>query len=486
MVPSIAETDIDISEEGKEGFRRLAQHVAGVHFKTSPWRVLAEYLLCNSQYISGLLQDDSASTQQKRLALYQLFQFSHEFREHQIKGGEDPKRAFLQYIRRLASSGEDRQLRQVPEWADGIDAVRLLTIHASKGLEFDTVYIPALATAYFPAGNKKRLCPPPEGMIPEEEQGNYMEEEECLFFVALSRARNVLCLSRAEKYGKVNRKPSSLISFIESSVPGFVNAKPTWLSSTNDIAPTSTKAPGIVNSPSSRTFEERTLSVYVKCPLRYHYSFNLDLIGWDDESVYLQFHRCVYKTLRNIHEQSISNGSISLAEAIEFLKGHWEKSGPTDHAYESYYWQNANQIISRALSRVANNEEFSDRPEWVVELDSGSVSIRPESVIWQKDRNSRRIQRWRTGRPTKSEADKPIYALLHRAAQTAHPEGYDIEIVFLSTNDVQPSQMTKKKVETRLAKYDAAMHGIISQDFPANPSDRECPKCPFYFICPAA
>lgn len=66
--------------------------------------------------------------------------------------------------------------------------VRLMTIHASKGLEFDYVFVAGLEQDLFPhknIGNRKRS---------KEEE----EEERRLFYVAVTRARKHLCLTHAE------------------------------------------------------------------------------------------------------------------------------------------------------------------------------------------------------------------------------------------------------------------------------------------------
>jgi DNA helicase-2/ATP-dependent DNA helicase PcrA len=68
------------------------------------------------------------------------------------------------------------------------DAVKLMTVHASKGLEFDYVFISGLEEDLFP---HKRLN---EGQVTEAES----EEERRLFYVAITRARKKVFLSYAE------------------------------------------------------------------------------------------------------------------------------------------------------------------------------------------------------------------------------------------------------------------------------------------------
>lgn len=67
-------------------------------------------------------------------------------------------------------------------------AVRLMTVHASKGLEFDYVFISGLEDGLFPHQKITR-----ENITPEE-----AEEERRLFYVAVTRARKKVFLSYAQ------------------------------------------------------------------------------------------------------------------------------------------------------------------------------------------------------------------------------------------------------------------------------------------------
>ncbi|WP_281950827.1 ATP-dependent helicase [Nitrosophilus kaiyonis] len=85
------------------------------------------------------------------------------------------------------------------EISEGV-GVNLLTVHASKGLEFDDVYIVDLADGRFP--NRKLIS-----------KTGSLEEERRLFYVAATRAKNRLFLSYA-KYDRVKKmefKPSPFL-----------------------------------------------------------------------------------------------------------------------------------------------------------------------------------------------------------------------------------------------------------------------------------
>jgi len=86
------------------------------------------------------------------------------------------------------------------EFSEG-RGVNLLSVHASKGLEFREVYIVDLMQGRFP--NTKL-----------SKNAGGIEEERRLFYVALTRAKDILYLSMAkqDKIRKISYEPSQFLN----------------------------------------------------------------------------------------------------------------------------------------------------------------------------------------------------------------------------------------------------------------------------------
>lgn len=99
----------------------------------------------------------------------------------------------------------------------GREALQLMTVHASKGLEFNTVFI----------------CGVEEGLFPHEQstyENNGVEEERRLMYVAVTRARQRLYLSHAQSrmlHGQVRYGiPSRFLDEIPDGLLKRLNSKP--------------------------------------------------------------------------------------------------------------------------------------------------------------------------------------------------------------------------------------------------------------------
>lgn len=88
--------------------------------------------------------------------------------------------------------GEDKTLRHVPPEAEGLNAVRIVTVHGSKGLEFDAVHFLQVTTrVYEPKGKDQWPLLPKEifGNNASDKENLLRTERHNLLYVALSRAR---------------------------------------------------------------------------------------------------------------------------------------------------------------------------------------------------------------------------------------------------------------------------------------------------------
>lgn len=81
-------------------------------------------------------------------------------------------------------------------------AVRCMTVHGSKGLEFDHVYLIGMAQGIFPSYQATK----------KGEQSREMEEERRNCFVAITRVAETLTLSRAEIYHGWGKEPSQFLA----------------------------------------------------------------------------------------------------------------------------------------------------------------------------------------------------------------------------------------------------------------------------------
>ncbi len=111
----------------------------------------------------------------------------------------DPEERLQEFLDSAALASDQDELK------DTNDAVRLMTVHASKGLEFSYVFITGLEEGLFP--------------YEREEEGQDAEEERRLMYVALTRARKKVFLSYASYRTVFGSKNGTMPSQFLSDIP---------------------------------------------------------------------------------------------------------------------------------------------------------------------------------------------------------------------------------------------------------------------------
>jgi DNA helicase-2/ATP-dependent DNA helicase PcrA len=136
---------------------------------------------------------------------------NQDFGNHSNTDGETEQDLLTQFLSHASLEAGEHQ-------ADvGREALQLMTVHASKGLEFKVVFI---------SGLEEGLCPHEQSTY----EANGLEEERRLMYVAVTRARQRLYLSHAQSrmlHGQVRYGiPSRFLDEIPEELLKRLNSKP--------------------------------------------------------------------------------------------------------------------------------------------------------------------------------------------------------------------------------------------------------------------
>ncbi len=470
-----------LSDGGKPGASKLLKHLTSISNDVSAWSFLANYLFAESDYLKFYFASDDVNNQSRRLAIYQFLRLAQTTEARFAVGEVAPIIGLLNYVKKLAHFNEDKNYAQIPVEAENLDAVRLLTVHSAKGLEFPAVFLPYLGAGKIPSNKKGQICPNPDGMITGETDF-HESEEECLFFVAMSRARDFLHLSRADKYGETVSKESKFLTVLAEFLP-----EPTQISS----AETAIADTALVETYPSQRFYSTDLDRYLRCGRDYFYTNVLGLKSIGDKSIYLKFHSCVYDTLRSMQSFSrMENIELTEETALARLEEFWQAAEVDAHAYASIYKERAEEIIRRMCRKIENLVAPNEitRPSYEVKLANGTVQVQLDAVeiVEAAGEKTAVIRKYKTGKSPKKPVTDDVDILMTVAVRDEFPEATPLlQKIYLSDDRVQEIPISAKVIANRLKIYEAAIDGINKRKFEPAPSDNNCPYCPHFFVCPS-
>jgi DNA helicase II / ATP-dependent DNA helicase PcrA len=230
-------------------------------------------------YLKRLVGEDDRLSRDMLSYINQFWRVVEEF----VAAEPEPtSRLFLERVRLQVEAGDAGRLDFDPDI--GPEAVRVMTVHAAKGLEFDYVFLVSLIDRRFPSSERSEPIELPAALIKEilPEGDHHLEEERRLFYVGMTRAKKGLYLTSADDYGGARkRKPSR---FLEELGMAAVEAKPPQRGETpGEVKPPKEVSPQFDRrfasapevSPQSlakylpSSFSFTQLKAFENCPLQY-------------------------------------------------------------------------------------------------------------------------------------------------------------------------------------------------------------------------
>ena len=189
-----------------------------------------------------------------------------------------------------------------------LDAVDVTTIHRAKGLEWPAVLVPSLTKGRFPSGKtgKPQPWPIPRDLFNAARYEGSDGDERRLFYVAMTRARDWLSISRHDRVN-VNASPPSpywteVAEAVGVSDPDALDLPAFTPSTTHD-------------EELQLTFSE--ISSFLDCGLAYRLR---TLVGFQPRlAAELGYGKAVHHVLRMVAEETKARGKVPTAKQIEKL-----------------------------------------------------------------------------------------------------------------------------------------------------------------------
>ena len=420
------------------------------------------------------------------VVFYNLGKFSQLISDfEQIHFHSDPERKYQTFGDFLFYQAEDAYDEG---WLDqqyaNPDAVRVMTVHQAKGMQWPVVFVPALLRNRFPTakptGKSVWHVIPRDAVKGQARYESGIEDERRLFYVAMTRSQKYLFATWAPIDGFNNRyqKVSDFWNNILAS--RYVKRKPPDFSARPRLEPE--QRAGI--SDVVLSFSE--LKYFFECPyqfkLRVLYGFNAPI------PEPLGYGKSLHDALAEIHTRAMEGDLVEKQEIAGLVGRHLH----LPFAYESLREKletSANGVIGRYL---ADNEEYLELIEYAekpieIDLGDGVTVVGRIDLVRRKDTGATSIVDFKSNERAQeeevTELQLHVYVLGHQAltgATADQVEIYELEEGKKIARSVQDEFIDD--VRTRV--LDAATD-LRANALDAVPDKKVCSQCDYVDLCTA-
>ena len=361
------------------------------------------------------------------------------------------------------------------EQTHSVDAVDLVTVHGSKGLEWPVVFVPSMTKSRFPTtrtGREQEWLVPRADFNAARYEGSDADERR-LFYVAMTRSRDWLSVSR---HRRVTTRA--------------VGPSPYWEElSEHLVEPAKIAVPEI--TPRSNQPDEQLiisfsdLASFLECGHAYRLR---SMVGFQPRlAPELGYGKAVHHVLRQVAERTKAGGTVpSPADLAQILD-------------ESFFLPTANkpahrqmkQAAERLIQRYITDHQDDLHRVWETErpfelhLDGVTIFGRADVILDQEGGSPTGLAIVDYKTSTDSAADHALQLQIY--ADAGIREGLEMKGAFV--HDLGDTAQPRTRIEISAQDINAAeltvteaSERILASDFQPSPGDR-CRRCEVRSIC---
>src|SRR5215472_8764236 len=396
------------------------------------------------------------------------------------------------------------------------DAVKLMTVHGAKGLEFPYVFVLRVNNKKFPANERPRVFEFPARLMKEGEPAEqfHIQEERRLFYVALTRAQERLTLTTlTEKKGKVpvfiedilmdpavrRRDVRQMMPKLQT-VPDKSAAKRSPAPESGDLFAASSGPAKIFSriadwaetfhppSPEPLTLSPSAVNGYRSCPQQYLFGYLWSLK--EGPRAALSFGSIMHNAIKRFLGELRKGNRLPFEEVQRIFEMEWRSVGFEDEYQEEEFKKDGLEQLRafHELTMAAPPQVCEQEKRFELPLENNVIIAGRMDQVNSLGGNDVEIVDYKTGRPKReSLAKKDLQLSLYALAAREVFEWNPVRLVFhyLQNNQVQVTTRDAKQLEEAQSIAQEVAADIRAGQFPPRPSPSVCRSCAYKPICPA-
>ena len=473
----------------KEILEIIGKHLKLVRRETAGQ--LLYYFLSDTGLLTKMLSPESAEAEKKAANISKLFD---KLKTYEVDHEDATVPAIVDWLELSSELGESPLAADV-DWVE-VNAINILTAHSAKGLEFPVVFLVNLVAARFPTIERREQIPIPDVLIKEVlPVGDYhLEEERRLFYVGMTRAKDLLIFSAADYYGEGKRE-KRLSPFIfealgEGAFPAelavnhqqlsFLDYKPA------KIPDTKFETPKLHVDYLSYS----QIETFRICPLHYKlkYIYKVPTPPNSSQSFGNSFHA----TMKGFYEAVTKGAKPTETLMYKALRENWISEGYLGKKHEAGSFEKAKRLLKHYIKNTFDpkNIPVSMEQPFVVRLNELRVGGKMDRVDVRGDNVE--IIDYKTGANPllQNDADKDLQLSIYALAATSipefpfarTPEKVKLSLYYFDTPQIVSTTRTKEQLEEARKTIEDYKKQIEESDFSCS-GNMLCQNCEYSLFC---